>query len=62
MEFVELPDTDSPDVMTQAVSVYLTQVIWEQFSRHMDPDTMDDQLLSVYSKVYETVSKTHGSA
>jgi len=62
VEFMELPDTDSPEVMTQAVSLCLTQVIWEQFSRHLDPETMDDQLLSVYTKVYGTISKAHGSA
>ncbi|MFN2115320.1 MAG: hypothetical protein ACK2T6_06370 [Anaerolineae bacterium] len=60
MEPIELPNSDSPEVMTQAVSIWLTHVIWEQFSRVTHPEEIEEQLLGVYSRVYKSVSDAHG--
>jgi hypothetical protein len=46
--------------MTQAVSIWLTHVIWEQFSRVTHPEEIEEQLLGVYSRVYKSVSDAHG--
>jgi len=60
VEPIELPNSDSPEVMTQAVSIWLTHVIWEQFSRVTHPEEIEEQLLGVYSRVYKSVSDAHG--
>lgn len=60
MEVVELPNTDSPEVMSQAVSIWLTHVIWEQYSRVVHPEELEEQMLNVYSRVYKSVSEAHG--
>jgi hypothetical protein len=57
---VELPDTDSPAVMNQAVALWLTNVIWDQYSRVIHADEIEEKLLEVYGRVYKAVEQTHG--
>ena len=62
MELVELPNTDSPNVMNQAVTIWLTHVIWEQFSRVSHPEEIEEQLLGVYERVYKSVSSADSNS
>ena len=58
MEPIALPNTDSPDVMEQAVSIWLTHVIWNHMSRY-HTDDMEEQLLSLYGRVFGHVHAAH---
>jgi hypothetical protein len=57
---INLPNTDSPQVMQQAVSLLLTSVLWEQNSRDVHPDKWEEALLELYARVYGSVNKAHG--
>ena len=59
MEEFRLPETDTPDVMQQAVSLWLTNVIWDQHSRGVHPDKIEQDLLELYDRVYKAVRKAH---
>ena len=59
MEPMELPDTDSPEVMQQAISAWLTHIIWQHMSRY-HTDDMEEQLIELYSRVYKSISTAHG--
>ncbi len=59
MDINSLPDTDSPEVMEQAVSLWLTSVIWGQKWREVHPDAVERTLLELYDNVFRTVHKTH---
>jgi hypothetical protein len=61
VDTVELPNTDSPEVMNKAVSIWLAHVIWEQFSRVSHPEEIEEQLLGVYERVYKSVSSAGSS-
>ena len=58
MEPIPLPNTDSPEVMEQAVTVWLTHAIWHHMSRY-HTDDMEEQLLALYARVFEHVHKAH---
>jgi len=58
VEPIELPNTDSPEVMTQAVSTWLTHIIWQHMSRY-HTDDMEEQLLELYGRVYTSVAASH---
>ena len=59
-ENIELPNTDSPEVMQQAVSVYLMNLIWEELSRTVDPEKVDERVVDTYERVYSEVRRIHG--
>jgi hypothetical protein len=59
VEPLDLPNTDSPEVMQQAVSVWLTHMIWQQLSRY-HTDDYEEKLLALYDRVYKSVSGAHG--
>ena len=61
MEFenLSLPDTDSPEVMEQAVSLMLTSIVWEQLSRVIHPDEAEEALTAAYARVFEKVKEAH---
>lgn len=61
MEIDTLPTTDSPEVMEQAVSLWLTSVIWAQKWREVHPDAVERTLLELYEHVFQTVRRTHKS-
>ena len=58
MERINLPDTDSFEVMQQAVSLWLTSMVLDQDPRfrHAAED-FEEQMLAVYKRVYETLGK-----
>jgi len=59
VEHPELPNTDSPEVMQQAIAMHLTQTVWEHFSRTIHADEMEEQLLQLYQRIYAGVSEAH---
>jgi len=59
VEQIELPDTNSPEVMEQAISLFLTNILWEQSSRMISPDDMEVNLLAVYGRVFKAVHAAH---
>jgi len=59
VEGIDLPDTDSTEVMQQAVSLWLVNIIWDQHSRGVHPDNVEEDLLTLYSRVFESVRKAH---
>jgi hypothetical protein len=62
MSEMELPDTNSPEVMRQVVTLWLTNVIWEQYSRVVHADEIEEQLLEVYRRVHRVVEEAAGGA
>ena len=56
----ELPNTDSAEVMTQAVAVYIMSIAWPEVSRALNPDEADQNALELYDRIYRGVAKTHG--
>jgi hypothetical protein len=60
VEQVQLPDTDSPEVMQQAIAMHLTKIVWEHYSRTIHADEMETQLIQLYERVYGSVAKAHG--
>jgi hypothetical protein len=58
VEPIPLPDTDSPEVMTQAVSIWLTHIVWQHLSRY-HTDDLEEELLKVYTRVYKSVAEAH---
>jgi hypothetical protein len=58
VEPIALPNTDSPEVMTQAVAVWLTHIVWQHMSRY-HTDDMEEQLLALYGRVYHSVAESH---
>ena len=61
MDELNLPDTDSPEVMQQAVSLLITHVVWEQVSRSVDPDSTETEILAIYKRVYDSINSAHKS-
>lgn len=59
MDEISLPDTDSPEVMQQAVSLQLSLIIWDQHSRGVHPDQFEESILELYQRVYKSVSAAH---
>ena len=59
MEPIQLPNTDSPEVMEQAVSIWLTHLVWQHLQRY-HTDDLEEQLLALYGRVYKAVHETHG--
>ena len=54
-----LPNTDSPEVMQQAISIWLTNLIWEQASRLIPDEKVEAEVTSIYARVYKAVSHAH---
>ena len=61
MEELTLPDTDSAEVMQQAVSLCLTHMIWDQLSRGVHPDNVEEDLLALYQRVTKAIREANGS-
>ena len=59
MEDLRLPDTDSAEVMQQAVSLQLALIIWDQYSRGVHPDQFEESILELYQRVFKAVSSAH---
>jgi len=59
MESYELPNTDSADVMQQAVALNLLHLVWPEITRTMNPDEADDHAIAVYQKIYRALDATH---
>jgi len=62
VDHLNLPNSDSPEVMEQAVSIWMTSQIWQQVARVVHHDDAEDKILSIYDKVYRAVKKTHREA
>ena len=60
MDDLKLPNTDSPEVMQQAVALHLTAELWEQASRDVHPSDWEQAMLELYKRVFVAVSATHG--
>jgi hypothetical protein len=56
---LNLPNTESPEVMTQAVSLAIAAELWEQASRDVHPNDWEEALLGLYTRVYRAVYKAH---
>lgn len=54
-----LPDTDSPEVMEQAVSAWMTSLIWQQIVRVVHDDEAEEKVLGIYDRIYKSVRQTH---
>lgn len=54
-----LPNTDSPEVMQQAITMWLTNLIWEQTSRLVPDEKVEEEVTSIYHRVYKLVSQAH---
>jgi hypothetical protein len=59
VEHTQLPNTDSPEVMTEAIAVWLTNIVWQHMSRY-HTDDMEPELLKLYGRVYASVKEAHG--
>ena len=59
VEELDLPNTNSPEVMEQAISAWLTNIVWDQHSRAVHPDELEKDLLAIYDRVYKAVKATH---
>ena len=59
MDKMEIPDTDSPEVMEQVVSLWITDQIWDQVSRLLHDDELEEKLTTLYNRVYNSVKRTH---
>lgn len=55
MSSVELPNTDSPEVMRQVVSLWLTNLIWDQYSRGIPPERTEEEIVGMYTRVYQAL-------
>ena len=62
MEEFQLPSTDSPEVMQQAVAVWITGQVWQALARAVRDDETEQTITDVYDRVYRSVVKTHGKA
>jgi hypothetical protein len=60
-QHVELPNTDNADVMQQAVSIFLMHMVWEEYSRIIDPEKIEEKALELYDRIYTKVDKIHGN-
>jgi hypothetical protein len=56
---VTLPDTDSPEVMEQAICLILTDLIWEQASRSVHADDTEGAVIGLYQRVHQAVHAAH---
>lgn len=59
MDNFALPDTDSPEVMEQAISIWMTTLVWRQISRVVHDEEAESRLLSIYDHIFRGVKKTH---
>ena len=59
MDQIQLPNTDSPEVMQQAIAMHLTQAVWEHRSRTVHADDMEEQLIQLYKRVFAGVAAAH---
>ena len=57
----EFKQTDSRDVMEMAVTLYMTDQIWEQVARAIHSDDAERVITEIYDRVYKSVRTTHGS-
>jgi len=55
---IRLPDTDSPEVMKQAISVHLMNLIWDELARTVNPDEFEEHAINLFDRVYRAVDKT----
>ncbi len=59
MDSFSLPNTDSPEVMEQAISIWMTTLIWRQIARVVLDEEAEQRLLGIYDGIYRAVRKTH---
>ncbi|HQZ71178.1 MAG: hypothetical protein ACH37Z_14370 [Anaerolineae bacterium] len=62
MEEFQLPNTDSPEVMQQAVAVWIAGQVWQALARTVRDDEAEQTLTEIYDRVYRNIKKTHGAA
>lgn len=55
---IKLPNTDSPEVMKQAISVHLMNLIWDELARTVDPDDYEAHAIGLFDRVFKAVDKT----
>jgi hypothetical protein len=55
----EFPDTDSPEVMQQAISFAVAQQIWDLVSRLERDEEHEEKFLALYHRVYASVKQAH---
>jgi hypothetical protein len=58
---MELPNTDSPEVMELAVAVFITEQLWTSVGRMTASDETEQVYLALYDRVYKALKKTHGA-
>lgn len=61
MSALEIPNTDSPEVMRQAVSLWLTNVIWDQQSRGVPPERTEEEMVGLYLRVYQALHEAQAA-
>lgn len=59
MDNFTLPNTDSPEVMQQAISTWMTTLIWKQVARGVHDDEAEELLLGIYTRIYRAVKTAH---
>jgi hypothetical protein len=57
---LDLPDTDSSDVMEMAIALWLSERVWDQVARAVHGDDAEEMLVAIYDRVFKAVRKTHG--
>ncbi len=60
MDGMQIPDTDSPEVMEQVVTLWITDQVWDQVSRLLRDEELEENLLQLYDRVYRSVKQSHG--
>lgn len=60
MDRMQIPNTDSPEVMEQVVTLWITDQVWDQVSRLLRDEELEENLLQLYDRVYRSVKKSHG--
>ena len=56
---VDLPDTDSKDVMEMAVALWIAERVWDQVSRAVHSDDAEEMLVSTYDRVFKAIRGSH---
>jgi hypothetical protein len=62
VEEFQLPNTDSPEVMAQAVSVWITGQVWHSIARAVRDEEAEKTISDIYDRVFRSVKKTHSTA
>lgn len=60
MENFQLPNTDSPEVMQQAVAVWITGQVWQALQRAVRDEEAEQVIADIYDRVYKRVKTANG--